>query len=397
MQVCHLIDSHPDSATPMTLALLDDLVGAMTGVSSTVCVVGRRAAQMAQSVGMDQYAMLKVAGSNPLLAVRAWRQYVRENGPFDLVHAWSLRSLALGLVATPRARCVATLTFPPRRIQKWWWLRRLVRRRSTVLFPISRTVERALLAAGWDAGRISVIEPGLNPVRQSSATRDVQRLAWGAADPDTVLVGLLGDPPTAADAWRGLLIVDLLSETGRSARLVYHPAAHGAQRARRAAERVGHGDRIIFEPAMGRPWRVLGACDVALMLQTAYGQAAAASGTWPTAADGAAALLWAMASGVPIVGPDCGVASQWLEDGRSACLAPPASTRQLAHAMGRLCQEPGLGRPLAAAARRIVETDFTSSQYAVRQLQAYEQHLAGRPIEVDQPGSYPDDRAAQIA
>ena len=65
--------------------------------------------------------------------------------------------------------------------------------------------------------------------------------------------------------------------------------------------------------------------------------------------------------------------------------------------MGRLCQEPGLGRPLAAAARRIVETDFTSSQYAVRQLQAYEQHLAGRPIEVDQPGSYPDDRAAQIA
>lgn len=121
--------------------------------------------------------------------------------------------------------------------------------------------------------------------------------AWRRRDGDRV-VALLADDPRAADAAAGVLTIAIAEEADRDRpdaprlRLLAHPDAAGIARARRITDDAGAPHRLLVDPEMDRPWRVLTSCDAALLWGSGHGVAAA----------------WTRLAGLPVVTADSGSA-----------------------------------------------------------------------------------------
>jgi glycosyltransferase involved in cell wall biosynthesis len=70
-------------------------------------------------------------------------------------------------------------------------------------------------------------------------------------------------------------------------------------------------------------------------------------------------ILEALAQGTPVVASKVGGIPEIVEDGRSALLVPPGSSSALAEALGRLWDDPDLGRRLGEAGRSTVVPRYT--------------------------------------
>jgi glycosyltransferase involved in cell wall biosynthesis len=76
------------------------------------------------------------------------------------------------------------------------------------------------------------------------------------------------------------------------------------------------------------------------------------------------AVLEAMARSLPVVVTPVGGVPEAVTDGEHGLVVPVDDPRALAEAMGRLAQEPALGRRLGEAGRRRVEQDFSFERMA---------------------------------
>lgn len=86
----------------------------------------------------------------------------------------------------------------------------------------------------------------------------------------------------------------------------------------------------------------------------------------------------AMASGLPVVSTGVGGIPDIVRDGQTGYLVPSEAPEQLADAVERLLDDRALRAALAAEARRVALAEFNAGLYAQRQLQLYNDLLAGR-------------------
>jgi glycosyltransferase involved in cell wall biosynthesis len=85
------------------------------------------------------------------------------------------------------------------------------------------------------------------------------------------------------------------------------------------------------------------------------------------------ALLEAMSFGIPVVTTHAHATHDVITNGIDGLLVPPNNPEQLGQALHRLCQNPGLHRGIAAAARQRVQTRFTINRVVDSFEQIYKQ------------------------
>lgn len=377
MRVLHLIDAASPQATATTLALLAESLGRLGRGEQAVLLLGGDALTAAASAaGLP--AANTVACSVPFgFAPLAWPA-VRCRPPmgdtFDLVHCWSLSSLALATLRWPgRARIITlTQTPSPRAVR---WLSAMVasaRRAPTVVLACSATIRRELLAGGMAPPAVHLLRPGIDMSRTASTDRQALRDSWGASDPRTRVVALLSDPPQDADTLAAGMAAGLASESYDGADdpailLLVHPEQRHRRRMENLIRRAGRMRRLVQEPLLATPWSVLPACDLALTLG-------------PSA--GGLSLLWAMAANVPIVAEATYAVSEVVEDHHSALLTRPDQPKALACRITQLLADAHLAWRLRDTARHEAYSFFSRQRYCQSVARVYEQTLAGQAIEI---------------
>jgi glycosyltransferase involved in cell wall biosynthesis len=86
--------------------------------------------------------------------------------------------------------------------------------------------------------------------------------------------------------------------------------------------------------------------------------------------------LEAMACETPVVASAVGGILEVVEDGKTGLLVPPGHPDELAVALGRVLENPALGRSLGQAGRRRVEAQFSWASVAERTEHVYVDAIA---------------------
>ena len=86
--------------------------------------------------------------------------------------------------------------------------------------------------------------------------------------------------------------------------------------------------------------------------------------------------LEAMACETPVVASAVGGILEVVEDGKTGLLVPPGHPEELAEALGRVLDNPALGRSLGQAGRRRVEAQFSWASVAERTEHIYADAIA---------------------
>lgn len=307
------------------------------------------------------------------------REAFEAHGPFDMVYErYSLWSLA-GMAQARAWRVPGLLEVNAPLIEEQ------ARHRVLVRADEARRVERSVLAdadalvavspgvAAWldgqpgTAGKVRVIDNGVDAGRFAPAAAAVAARAAEGAAPQPLTVGFLG----TIKPWHGLPVL-----ADAFARLVH---GHGID-ARLCL--VGDGpERERIESRLAG-LRVDGRVDWLGALPPAEVPAALSRfdiATAPYDVDNGfyfspLKLFEYMAAGVPIVASRVGHLDALLDDGRHALLVPPADAGALAAALARLAGDRPLRRALAAAARERAMRHHTWDAVARRLLA-----IAGAP------------------
>jgi hypothetical protein len=385
MRVLHLIDAASVQAAPVTLALMADALGRLGAIEQHVLLLGGsslRHAAVAAGLTGDQVAYQPVPYGHALagwFAVRRRLAQLTKPAPLDVIHAWSIESFTFAALTLPKVPRLLSLTVTPAP-PAVRWLRQLISRiEGATLLPISNTIRRALLAGGVEESRVRVLRPALDASRCAACDRAALRAQWNATDPAARVVALLGDPADAADAFDASYVAGLAAESlGRdhpqalNLRLLVHPATGRRMRAQRQMRQLDRGDRMVLEPRLSEPWRVLPACDFALVLDDAK-CSGRRLGLSP---------LWAMASNCTLIAAATYAVSEVLEDHHSALLGRPGDVRHLAHRLRTLLDDPRLAWQLRDAARHEAFSFFSRVRYCEALRGVYEQVQRGDAVQV---------------
>lgn len=414
MRILHLIDADSPQATPTTLAMLGDALGRLGAIEQRVYLLGGSSLELAAcAAGIGDFVRVGVPMGRAVLGWRALRRELRRQGEgdFDLVHGWSIGALTLATMlfrATPR---LLTLTVPPT-ARGTRWLRVVTGEFAgrAALLPISSAIRRTLLMGGVNPQAAHVVRPAIDMSRVMPAgrARAMLRQRWKIDDPRAVVVGLAGDPPTAADAVATTIVSRYAMETllveGIDVRAVMHPSQRRRLQAKGMLRALGGLRMLIDEPDTAEPWNILPGCDIVLALGTQgpvrvsnldaivtssqrpdtqdIGHGYLGAGGSAEAGGGGLSLLWAMASNVPIVGEATYGISEIVEDRHSALLAKPGLFRGLAHRIRQIITDKQLAWQLRDTARHECYSFFSRARYCDTIRAVYEQMAAGQPIEV---------------
>ena len=284
--------------------------------------------------GLAAFACPMRRGPHPsdLLALRSLRRYLRDAGPFDLIHGHSSKGGALarlaaiggdlGVVYTPHA----LITMDPRlsRMKRSAYsaAERVLARLSDRIITVSPAERRHGVALGLEGRRIVAIPNGLTPA--SSMPRAVVRDRLGLADDVPVIgfVGRLVEQKAPGVLLRALALVD---REVRSCQLVIVGDGPLQVPLRRLAETLGIGDRVLWlGDRDGRP--LLPAFDVFALPSRYEGLPYVA--------------LEALAAGLPIVATDAAGVGLLVRDGRNGRIVPPDSPDRLASALVEFLADP---------------------------------------------------------
>lgn len=363
--VLHLIDAASPQATPATLALIAATRRHVRHADHRVLLLGGDAMQRyAPMAGLTDFQRIGVPGGGALLGAAAVAGALRGQS-FDLIHAWSIGAWRLaGLLrrGTPR---VLSLTQPLDDAAAARLARNpRSRRPPSRITVLSESMRTHLIGRGLDGSRLHAIAPAIDPSMLDPGRREGLRAAWGLDGPETGVLALLGDPPTAADARKanlglGLAHESLTADLGRrpDARLLMHPDQSRRLAAYRLMVSYGVADLIDQESGLIAPWRTLPGCDAALI---------------PAEHGGGLATCWAMAAGLAIVAENSGPADEWLRNEDNALIADRDQPKRLAHRLHQLIRDAPLAHRIGGQARRDAQRLFDPALYADRVAELYE-------------------------
>lgn len=292
--------------------------------------------------------------NNPLRAAAALLAAARGN---DLIHAHTGRAhgFAVGLAWLHRKPIVATrrVTFEPKRS---WFTRHKYLSVAKVVC-ISRSIESQLAAWGVPPDRLTCV-PDAIPLPNNRPDRNALRARLQLSD-DEPVVGCIGALTEEKDHATLIRAARELHASNPRARVVIigdGPLKADLQRLR---DELGLGEVVSFAGFVPEAQSLICAFDAFVLSSRAEGLGSI--------------VLDAFAAGVPVVATAVGGIPELVNDGVTGLLVPPGNPPHLAAALARLLEGTSLRQRLAAAAREMVERDFTVSRMADRYRAVYEQ------------------------
>lgn len=295
-------------------------------------------------------------------AVRAIRRYLREHGPFDIVHGHSSKGGALARLAAIGTGVPAFYTLHgiimidpslPR------WKRRFYQAveialsvRTSRIIAVSPEEAEAAVRCGFGRSRVTLIPNGVGDA--VLASRLEARRAMGVSD-DALVIGSVGRlvEQKAPD-----LLIRAMASVSQAlplARLALVGDGPLETDLRHLAADLRVSNRIIW---LGErdPGEVLGGFDLFAIASRKEGLPYA--------------VLEAMSAGLPIVAASSAGVGILVEDGISGAVVPPNDPTALAEALIRLGSSPGALARCATASRRRAG-HFTVDTMVDRTLAAY--------------------------
>lgn len=357
-RVLHAIDQNSPQATGPTLALMATALNGQSEVQQHVLLVGTdRLRTLAERCGLKSAGHLTMIRGRPWTSALAVRRWWKQQGGFDLIHCWSLGVWILLGFITPQTPRILTLTCLPtarelRLLRIWCRDRRFGLRGRVGCLLTHVPCLQSLLALGLEAESVQSFPPAVDGVLLEPARASLLRQRWGLAHPQAKVVAVVGDPPWQADVMLAALAVGLAEEArDRQALPLYllvHPHQKHRRRALRALAAFGKRDRLIEEPELETPWRVLSGCDLAMAPE-------------PNACG--LTLLWAMAAGLPLIAPPHGGFMDWIPQEQAVFLVRQTDPVSLARCVGQILDDPLQATQTAAAIRTHVTALASPQQY----------------------------------
>jgi glycosyltransferase involved in cell wall biosynthesis len=340
------------------------------------------AARLAALDGVQRVALPMRRSVHPsdLLAVVKVRRYLREHGPFDVVHGHSSKGGAAARLAAIGTGCPAMYTphgpvflDPDMSAAKRLLYRGIEVALSTLttrVLAVAPEERRAMIAAGIDAGRIGLVPNGV-AIPQVGVDRISLRRSLGIRD-DAFAFGFVGR------------LVD-----GKAPDVLIAALAHAAARTTANVQLVMIGGGAI-EPKLRAHAEQLGVTDRVLWLgerdaSTLY--AAFDAFAMASRKEGLPyVVLEAMAAGLPVVATNtCGV-ELLVTNGVNGFVAPVDNVTAFGNAMAELASDPvrasRFGRASLARARELTVDAMADGVLATYRSVACQTHGAHRGVEV---------------
>ncbi|MCA9296216.1 MAG: glycosyltransferase, partial [Phycisphaerales bacterium] len=393
MRVLHLIDPGSPGGGACTLQLVADATERLTSVHQDVLIFGHREhVALARRCGLTPAGQLCGPKVLPHAGRNGLRRWIAEQeaaaGPFDIIHAWTPRMAILATLAAPAHRRLATLSVGPLSGVHSQLLIQLLKRRPMPLLATSTAVQREYRSMGLPTASLGVLPPAVHARSIEQVSRVDLRERWGI-DEETTVIGLMSEPVNWADANVAMNILMRIIVTGRKAKLLLHPTAYRRAEAEWLMRSFDDPNIMIIDDEVAEPWRVVNGLDVALLiggpLNVMNLDDAASPWSFLTGGGrrlrpmpGIMPLLWAMASGKPVVAEASNAVADIIQDGVNGFLVHAHDINPVCDRILRICDDHTIGHRLGANARKTVDQRFHVSAYAVRLKETYEQLMKNR-------------------
>ena len=399
MRILHLIDPDPCEAGACVLSLAADAVARLDHHRHDVLIIGDTSRMMlAARCGLRPLGGIPAALGRTAWVRRGLARFIHAdetaNGPYDLIHAWTMPAAVVAAAARPWHTIIAgPLTSPPGPSVSKRAIARINRCAVRVLVA-TPALQRDWTAVGVDPLLVTSQIPGAGVDRQRLAPEDraMLRRRWGA-DETTFVVGLVGEPQPRVDTQTAVRAAVRIIYTARAVKLIVHHGAGLRRQAANWAERVGLGDLLVVEDDLAQPWTVAPGLDAALLVGCRPRSAPARHSPC-----GLLPALWAMAAGTPIIADTTQPVADLLEDERCGLMVQRGDVNAIARSILRLHDDAALSKRLSQAARQLVTTRFDAETFANSLDDIYRQASRGQRVRMDSWGdSQPRGRESSAA
>lgn len=335
------------------------------------------------TTGLQRLSMLGIRarpvimGPEPGLAdLQAWREirhYLREHGPFDVIHGHSSKAGALarlsGIAAcrvkvyTPHAFVTMNSAMPPARRLLYRWIEGFLDTLGDAVIATSPAeFEHARIFLQIPEDKLFLVTNGITPPAEAtSARRETLRREWGIRD-DEVVIGTVARlvpqkaPELLIRAFAGVV------RCRENARLVMVGDGPLRERLELEAARLGVSDAVVWPGYLEDP-RVMSAFDVFALGSRYEG--------FPYV------LLDALAAGLPVVTTAVGGAELAVDEGQNGIVVPIGGEKEMTGALSGLVADPDKRQRMGAASR-IKAVSFDVDRMVEETVKIYETLLQSR-------------------
>lgn len=358
-RVLHIIDSLDyHGAAAQLLVLAKGL--ARKGIDVHVCALEQHAPRLAEfeAAGVSTNLLPRRWMLDPLADWRLVR-HVRRLRP-DVVHTWNTVPGMFGPLAA-HCRLIAGYYRIDRCKPGWEWaIERRFARRAAQLVTNSKAVRGWCVQNGLPVERFTVIPCGIAPARSSDIARE-ELLNKLGLPPNARLIGVVGQLIPEKRVKDLIWAADLLRVLHDNLRMLIigdGPLRAQLEEYARLASDLEH---IRFLGAGDDVWRIMPHLDVLWNGSENVGQSAA--------------ILEAMAAGVPVVASDTPANRELVIDGESGYLIPlgtRAGRAARARHTDRIFSDGELANRLAEAARNRINEHFNIERFLQNHVALYE-------------------------
>ena len=381
MRILHLIDPDACEAGACVLGLAADAVARLDHHRHDVLIIGDTSRMvLAARCGLRPLGGIPATLGRTALAKRGLGRFIRAdeavNGPYDLIHAWTMPTAVVAATVRPWHTIIAgPLTSPPGPSVSRRAIMRINRCAVRVLVATPQ-LHRDWIAVGVDPLLLTSQIPGAGVDRQRVAPEDraMLRGRWGV-DETTFVVGLVGEPQSRVDTQTAVMAAVRVIHTGRAVKLIVHHAAAMRLAATRWVDQLGIGDLLVVEDDLAQPWTVAPGLDAALVVTRSSGATSLRHAPCSLLAP-----LWMMAAGVPIIVGSNQTVADLLEDERSGLVVQRGDVNGVARGMLRLHDDASLAHRLGDAGQKLVATRFDATTFAKSLDDIYGQSFRGQRV-----------------
>lgn len=296
--------------------------------------------------------------NNPLRAALAILTAARD---CDLIHCHTGRahSFAVGLAWLHRRPIVATrrVMFEPKRT----WFTRYKYRAVAKIVCISQSIKTQLVRWGVSVGQLTVVPDAVPEVHK---VLEVLALRTRLAVPsDRRIVGCIGALTAEKDHATLLRAARELRSKASPVHFVVIGDGPLKGDLLRLRHELGLDETVQFTGFIPEAQALLGAFDAFVLCSRSEGLGSI--------------ILDAFAAGVPVIATSVGGISELVADGVTGLLVPAGDSLMLAASIERLLSDHALRDRIIAAARAMVQQEFTVQRMAERYVGIYEEALRG--------------------
>lgn len=272
-----------------------------------------------------------------LHAAPALRRHL-ERHRIDILHAWGVQAAIVAEMAVPDGSVLVAVTLldPSVALRNAHFLRTAREPRREPIVCASGTVRQWFVEQGIDSARCVVIRPGVDfSVIHQARSSDLRR-RLGLNDRQTLVVTPEPVTPTGGH-FAAFWMTAIRSFLEPDIRVALPGESREQRRLLRLARQIGMDHLVVSPPGEVRFEQLVAIADLAVAV--------------PTEEMSGAALAWAMAAGVPILGTAVYSIAEMIVHDVNGLLFNPASAKQLATHLARALDDRDGLRRLAEVAR----------------------------------------------